>query len=86
MSNSTMHIHIDPYGPARQWLGEQRIELDLEDGGCVADVARLLAQRYPEFAPQAQRCAFALGDGIVPASQTLQDGARLALIPPVSGG
>ena len=81
-----MHIHIEPYGPARQWLGEHRIELTLDEGGRVADVAQLLAQRYPEFAQQAQRCAFAMGDGIVAASQTLQDGARLALIPPVSGG
>lgn len=81
-----MQIHIEPYGPARHWLGQNSVTLSMGDGLCVADAAQLLAERYPEFAEQAQRCAFALADGIVPASQNLHDGARLALIPPVSGG
>lgn len=81
-----MQIQIEAYGPARHWLGQNNLELSLDDGLCVADVARVLADRYPEFADQAQRCAFALRDGIVPATQPLYNGARLALIPPVSGG
>lgn len=81
-----MQIQIEPYGPARHWLGQDIIELSLDDGLCVADVARVLADHYPEFADQAQRCAFALRNGIVSATQPLYDGARLAVIPPVSGG
>lgn len=81
-----MQIHVEAYGPARHWLGQTHIELSLDDGLCVADVARVLADRYPAFADQAQRCAFALRNGIVPASQPLYDGAHLAVIPPVSGG
>ena len=81
-----MKITIEAFGPARLWLGSESIEVLVASGASVADVADLLAARYPEFAANQRRCAFALIDAIVPQTQALGDGVRLSLIPPVSGG
>lgn len=81
-----MQITIEACGPARQWLGAADIPLTLDDGRHVADATALLAARFPEFAPHRARCACAIGDAIVDGNHLLDEGERLTLIPPVSGG
>lgn len=82
-----MQIIIEACGPARQWLGQERVTLNFESSSpCVRDALAVLGARHPPFAAQRRRCAYALGERIVDDSAPLTDGALLSLIPPVSGG
>jgi molybdopterin converting factor small subunit len=81
-----MKILIECYGASQRWCGAERLELDLNAPATVSDALDRLAQRYPDLAARRETLAVAIGDEIVAAGSPLADGARLDLIPPVSGG
>ena len=81
-----MRVTIECYGASQRWCGAELVNLDLGEAATVADALRRLAERYPELAARRDTLAVAIGDDIVAGSRELNEGERLALIPPVSGG
>lgn len=81
-----MRITIECHGATRRWCGSETLHMETPADATVGDALQWLAERYPEFAERRATVAVAIGDEIVRATTPLPDGARLALIPPVSGG
>ena len=81
-----MRITVECYGASQRWCGAELVNLDLGEAATVADALRRLAERYPELALRRDNIAVAIGDEIVAGDRALEDGERMALIPPVSGG
>lgn len=80
-----MKIEVSFWGVTRRLAGCDRMALDLPDAATVDALADALAQ-HGELATEIERCAFAVGDALVPRSQRLHEGDELAVLPPVSGG
>lgn len=80
-----MNIQIQFWGVAARLAGTERRELALPESATVADVAAALAGSA-ELTRELKRCAFAIGDDLVPRTHALKNGDTLAVLPPVSGG
>lgn len=80
-----MKIEVSFWGVARRLAGGDRLVLELAQDATVSELAERLAQ-HGDLAAELGRCAFAIGDALVPRSQVLSEGDRLAVLPPVSGG
>jgi len=61
-------------------------ELELAAGATVGELRRALLAAAPGAAGQLERWAVAVGGELAGAERTLEDGAEVALLPPVSGG
>jgi molybdopterin converting factor small subunit len=81
-----MDIVIDCYGVTGRLAGGAQHTLTLRPGAVIEDALAALASRWPDLARVLPGCACAIGDTVVPRSRALAPGARLALLPPVSGG
>jgi molybdopterin converting factor small subunit len=81
-----MNISVEFHGVLRQLAGSAEASLQIGAPACVGDVYGLLAQRYPDLAARLPQTACAIGDSLVRHEAPLNDGCRLSLIPPVSGG
>jgi molybdopterin synthase catalytic subunit len=81
-----MQITVEFFGVLRSLAGTDQTSLTLNPNARVADACARLSERYPDLAARLNATACAIGDSLVARSALLADGARLALIPPVSGG
>ncbi len=82
-----MHIHVTFYGVLKQDAGTTQTTLELPgDAPTVRALANTLAVLYPAMVDRLGTVAFAVQDQLVTPEHTLQDGDRVALLPPVSGG
>ena len=70
----------------RDLVGQRELSFDLEDDATVEELKRRLVDAYPAVRDALSTAAFAVDDEYVSAGERLRDGARVALIPPVSGG
>lgn len=80
-----MKIAVSFWGVTRRLAGTDRLELDLPAASTVEVLADRLAQ-HGDLAAEMERCAFAIGDALVPRTHVLDEGDELAVLPPVSGG
>lgn len=80
-----MKIEVSFWGVTRRLAGCKRMAVELPASATVEALADRLAQ-HGELAAEMERCAFALGDTLVPRSHALNEGDELAVLPPVSGG
>jgi molybdopterin converting factor subunit 1 len=71
---------------ARDLAGSGEMEIDLAPDATVADLRRVLADRYPRLAPLLQRCAIAIDQEFAADETRVPPSAVVALLPPVSGG
>lgn len=82
-----MLLRVQCFGASRLWCGADELELDIPAATpTVGDAEQTLAERFPNFAAQRQRMAYALGDSVVASTHRLHGNDTLVLIPPVSGG
>jgi MoaE-MoaD fusion protein len=81
-----MKVNVHLFARARDVAGASTVTVDLPSGARVADVRRLLAERYPALASLLERSALAVNDEFAEGTLTLPQGAEVALLPPVSGG
>ena len=81
-----MRVVIECYGASQRWCGSEIVNLDLVEGQTANDALDALAERYPEFAARRDSIAIAIGNAITAPTRRLEDGDRVALIPPVSAG
>lgn len=81
-----MRVTIECHGVFRSLCGaEYTVEID-NGNATVGDALTALADAVPETADHLPRTACAAGDTLVDRDTMVEDGDRLALIPPVSGG
>ena len=81
-----MKVNVHLFARARDVAGASMVTMELPSGARVADVRRLLADRYPALASLLERSALAVNDEFAEDTLTLPHGAEVALLPPVSGG
>lgn len=79
-------IHVEFYGVLAQVAGRSTMDHPLDQPATLADVLQQLAQDVPGLADRLPTTACAVDDAITPRGATIHPGARLALLPPVSGG
>lgn len=74
------------FAGARELAGKAEIEVELAAGATVADLRRVIGVREPKLALLVARAMIAIDEEYAPDDQAIAANARLALIPPVSGG
>lgn len=81
-----MRIRVELFASLREAAGTSELELDgLPEGATLGDARRELARRRPELGGLAHARGV-LGSDYVDDRAPLADGARVAFLPPVSGG
>ena len=81
-----MQLRLKCFAWVREVTGEDEIELDLPEGGTVADLRSRLAERFPVFAGRMESIAVSVNQEFAGDALTISSGDEVALIPPISGG
>lgn len=82
-----MRVRVVFYGVLQEDVGTTEKNLDLaSEAPTVADLVAQLEAAYPILTSRLESVAFAVDDQVVDLSHTLHDGAKVDLLPPVSGG
>jgi len=79
-------ITVKLFASYRDLLGEDELQLELEEGCTVGDALTLIKSHYPVLADQGYSPMTACNLKHVRKSHPLVDGDELAIFPPVSGG
>jgi len=74
------------FAQARERVGHVRVTLELPSGSKVRDALDAIERTHPGFAALRPHLAIAVDQSLAEPDTPLQDGAELALLPPVSGG
>lgn len=81
-----MEISLRLFASLHELVGRRELRLELDDGATVQDLKQRLSRDYPATGPVLDRVVFAIDDEYVAFNERLHDGAKVAAIPPVSGG
>jgi len=81
-----MRIAVKLFASYRELLGEDELEMELDEGATVGDALDLLKRTYPALAEQGYSPLTACNLKHVSKRHFLQEGDELAIFPPVSGG
>lgn len=86
-----MKIQLRLFGVYRDFDASGQIDLDLEAGGCIADLRRALLvyaeANWPGYPKGlAAKSAFASETGLLRDADALPADGLMAVLPPVSGG
>ena len=81
-----MKVKVRLFGSLREEAGRPEIDVELGDGGCVADLRDVLGQKFPSVEQFGGRLRLAVNLELAPESQALAEGDEVALLPPVAGG
>jgi len=81
-----MRITVLYFAAARERAGTDREDLELAPGLPVRELTAQLAARYPGLGPLLPHLRVAVNQEFVALETVLEDGAEVALIPPVAGG
>ena len=81
-----MKINVRLFARARDLAGLDHVELDIPAEGCVSDVKRSLAARFPQVSPLVSSLLVAVGTDYADDRTVLSPGVEVACFPPVSGG
>ncbi|MFZ5443802.1 MAG: molybdopterin converting factor subunit 1 [Myxococcota bacterium] len=79
-------VKVRFFAAARERTKVGELPLELADGATVADLTRVLTERFPTLTPLLPHLRIAVDQEFAPATQPLHPGAEIALIPPVAGG
>jgi len=82
----TLRITALLFGQAREWVGSSNLDLTLEAPATVESAFAILKARHPQLADMQRSLLFAVNEEYASFSDPLDDGDRLAVLPPVSGG
>ena len=81
-----MLITVKLFASYQELLGEDEIQLDMEDGCNVGEALDLMKRHYEVLADQGYPPMTACNLKHVSKNHVLEDGDELAIFPPVSGG
>ena len=79
-------VHVVFLGPAKNLANTESVSLEVADGTTLADLRRLLAERYAGLRRAMGTIRFAINEEFAGDDAVLRAGDEVALIPPVSGG
>ena len=80
-----MQINILAFGIAKDIVGGQAVDFNIQEGATVAELKNALTDQYPDFARLAS-LAIAVNSEYVSDEQILKASDEIVIIPPVSGG
>ncbi len=81
-----LRLHVRLFALARERAGCSEIHLELEGEPRVSDVKAEIARRLPALAPLLKTAMIAVNEEYADDDAVVTTGARIAVIPPVSGG
>jgi molybdopterin converting factor subunit 1 len=81
-----VRLQVLYFASAREAAGTASEDVTVPDGATVESLRSALVERHPRLAGNAGALRFAVDERFATPSQRLEDGAVVALIPPVSGG
>lgn len=81
-----MKIRLLAFASAADALGTGETEMEMPQGSRISDLRARLDRDHPGMIPLWPRLAIAMDGRIVPPDTYLEEGAEVALLPPVSGG
>jgi molybdopterin converting factor subunit 1 len=79
-------VQVRLFARARDLAGQEALTLELPENASVADLRMGLAETWPTLRELLPRCAVAVDEEFAEDSTHLRETAKVALIPPVSGG
>ncbi len=81
-----MTIRVNLFAAMRDLTGTDAAAVELPPGATVADLRRVLGERFPNAAGLLARSAVAVNHDFAEDSLSLRASDEVAVIPPVSGG
>lgn len=81
-----MNITVFLFAGLKDAVDHDQVVVELADGADTGALWAAFEAAYPAAEAYRGRVAFAVGDRLVSSSESLDDGAEVALLPPVSGG
>jgi molybdopterin converting factor subunit 1 len=81
-----MRIDVLFFASARDLAGMTQKSVDLPDGADVAALLRHILEEHPELSQAVDGARFARNEDFVGREATLNEGDRVAWLPPMSGG
>jgi molybdopterin converting factor subunit 1 len=81
-----MKFQVKLFAVARQIVGSETAEVEVQDQATVADVRAALVEKHPELEPTMKHMLIAVESEYAAQQMRLRPEYELALIPPVSGG
>ncbi len=81
-----MIIKVQFFARARELAGMEWAEVEIAEEATVGDLRRQLAQVFPSLASLAERSATSINEEFAEDNVIIPENARVALLPPVSGG
>ncbi len=81
-----MRVRLLAFASAIDAIGGSEGSLELPPQARVADLREALGERFAAILPLLPRLAIAVEGEIAPDDRRIEDGAEIALLPPVSGG
>lgn len=81
-----MKVKVKFFGSQRKVVGENEIDIELEEGTTLGELIRRLIERYPELKKLDKSTRMSVNHKSAQRSNLLEDGDEVALFPPVEGG
>src|SRR5262245_20204590 len=81
-----MKVAVRLFARYREAAGQDRLDVELPEGGTVETAWQVVTMRFPTLGPYRPFTLFALRDDYVAPEHRLGEGDELCLFPPVSGG
>jgi len=80
-----MNVRVMAFGVAKEIIGSDRLEVELEEGATAEVLHAKLSQQHPGLG-RLTSFMIAVNNEYAPAGKTIAAGDEIAIIPPVSGG
>jgi molybdopterin synthase catalytic subunit len=81
-----VQIRVCYFAVLRELVGLREEEIEVAEGSDIAELLRVLVQRYPSLGSIVGRVAIARNHQYAESHVVLREGDEIALLPPVSGG
>ena len=81
-----MMIRLLLFAGAREVIGQEQVEISMDDEATVGDLRQLLVEQYPELLSLMEASTISVDQDYATDEKLLYHDAEVGLIPPVSGG
>ena len=81
-----MICRVKLFARARDLLQRDEVTITLSENATVGELRRALGEEYPSLRGLLEHSALAVDNSFVEENDPVNEGAEIALLPPVSGG